>query len=1144
MYNDEKEDTMIEQEKYVKKICEKLGILENTIKNYNSLRYFDINISAENLYAGLLNRVYGWNLQNANYVSKNAAAIDLVDHGNRIAVQVSSDKTSKKIAHTITEYKNNAEEISGYRLIMFFVTGKQKTYRNQFDTEGMFSFNKKRDIWDNTTVLHDLGNMPLGKLKEVAEFLMTELSALDRDDNQTDTHQKKRKKTNYKDHSFFKTNQFRKEWKKSMFLDEKLSLHSLYGGIDGFLMTDYEEKDEEGIIHRKANLANRLLDTYRGINTDNESFANDEEKSLVILGPPGIGKSTLMEWLCNCKRKEDILAYSFADLFDKQNGEEVRYGKKGLDYILARAGLKTDSEIVSLHNKVLLLDGLDEVSGEIEEMEIGLGEYVSHIVQECKEQNAIPIITCRTNYIRDLDILTGNRIPYIVLKAWDEIQINAFAKKYLSASKKDITENTLSQMQKNKELYGIPMIAYMVLSLGISVEKEDDEIDVFDRIFDKNGEGIFGRLFRTKGDAPRHYLGKTVVNKQKVRDTLNKSCEIAFQMFEAGEDKITQPFENMDDIYMDFFASFTEGKNKVEFIHKSIGAYFVAEYFIRKIEQILPKEDKLPEQNHPEILAKTLAHFCKKGKIEEGENSTSSIALFIKAKLKKLFEKKKYFDSPDRIQYIYFWWEEGCWELFQKGMLYYAYADGMIQNCSNSILEDTNCGKNVLSLLTLVYTMYNPEKNYKTKKRMFTHSRELISLQNVFLGNNMSEKIFSDYLRGIACNYYDLVLDGADLSALDLKAANLKKANFYQTKLEHADMKAVNLEMADLRNADLKTADMRNANLEHAKLNEASLENATLIFANMHKAKLFSAKLRYTDLKYANLVSADLEAADLQGADLQLANLLYANVKDASMENAVLYSANLIYAELVCANLKNANMADTRLNYADLTDCELESATLNAADFRNANLKRTNLKYAMLNAANLEAANFEKADLTSANFLAAHLKGAHLENVKAENTIFDNADLHETILKGSDFKAARFEISNLHLADLEQSDFQSADFQNANIRQSNGKNANFTNANFEFADLRGADLRYANLNSANFCFANVNEVVFSSEYEVKNQETGEIKKEKTFPLNTLGNAVFEKLYVDGKEYTREKFFECFQPDTDFRFSLETILKDD
>ena len=129
---------MMNKEVYLKNVAESLALLSREVSILNAVNLYDINIVAEDFFPGLLNLIYGYELKNANYLEKNAPAIDLVDPKNRIAVQVTSDNSSTKIKHTIEEFNKNKAYQSYDRLIVLILTQKKK-YSSNFDTQ-FFSF--------------------------------------------------------------------------------------------------------------------------------------------------------------------------------------------------------------------------------------------------------------------------------------------------------------------------------------------------------------------------------------------------------------------------------------------------------------------------------------------------------------------------------------------------------------------------------------------------------------------------------------------------------------------------------------------------------------------------------------------------------------------------------------------------------------------------------------------------------------------------------------------------------------------------------------------------------------------------------------------------------------------------------------------
>lgn len=165
---------MINKEFYLKNIAEDLALLSREVSILNAVNLYDINIIAEDFFPGLLNLIYGYELKNANHLEKNAPAIDLVDSENRIAVQVTSDNSSTKIKHTIEEFNKNQAYQLYDRLVVLILTQK-KNYSSNFDTQGMFTFEKTKDIWDVEKLMKDIRELQTEQIKAISNYLSEEL---------------------------------------------------------------------------------------------------------------------------------------------------------------------------------------------------------------------------------------------------------------------------------------------------------------------------------------------------------------------------------------------------------------------------------------------------------------------------------------------------------------------------------------------------------------------------------------------------------------------------------------------------------------------------------------------------------------------------------------------------------------------------------------------------------------------------------------------------------------------------------------------------------------------------------------------------------------------------------------------------------
>lgn len=165
---------MLKREIYLEGIAHSLALLSKEVEIRNAVNLYDINIVAEDFFSGLLNLIYGYELKNINNLEKNAPAIDLYDSKNKVSIQVTSDNDSAKIKHTISEFNQNRFYEIYDRLIVLILTQKKK-YSTDFDTEGKFTFDKEKDIWDVESLIKDIRELELDKLKKINEYLLGEL---------------------------------------------------------------------------------------------------------------------------------------------------------------------------------------------------------------------------------------------------------------------------------------------------------------------------------------------------------------------------------------------------------------------------------------------------------------------------------------------------------------------------------------------------------------------------------------------------------------------------------------------------------------------------------------------------------------------------------------------------------------------------------------------------------------------------------------------------------------------------------------------------------------------------------------------------------------------------------------------------------
>lgn len=627
-----------------------------------------------------------------------------------------------------------------------------------------------------------------------------------------------------------RTQEYADKWEANMFLNDfdkrdkkagtNVKLREVYleEHLPHYIWKDNE--DEEPLSDLKE-----LLSEYINEKRDN--------KMLLILGQPGIGKSTLITWITAnlCERIDDILVYRFASDIRNVDWKGERISSR----VLEELGLSHSD----LNGKTLIIDGFDEVSIESNRRRYILDSLYGDWIYNKIIENFLLIITCRENYVPQFAVF---KCKYITLQPWDEIQMRSFCTVFQEKAKKIISQNTIENLIANKEILGIPLILYMTLALDISIEKEGSIVDIYDKIFSLDG-GIYDRCINNKMFGDKHRIS---VIKNQIHQI---SREIAIWMFENEANKASIPQEEYQKICRNIIQDTNKSKEieqdflignffklvkhcegieteKLYFVHRTIYEYFVAETIYRSIENAMI-ELSIASQ---EELARNIAIYLKQGCVNY------FIAEYLQYKILKLYSKL----NEEKQKRFYQWWENAVYLMMENGMFY--YTEKGVSFFKNIIAAECRCFLNLLEILRLLMCIDNRK----------------------YIMENAKGELVEKYIKCCCIEYKrfsnDKIMDLSKMSLqkVNLKGIQLKGICLNQVNLERTDLVNVDLSKLALLKADLAYADLRGANLEDAALMEADLRGADLTRANLYGAKLDAAKL----------VGADLKKADLRGIDL------------------------------------------------------------------------------------------------------------------------------------------------------------------------------------------------------------------------------------------------------------------------------------
>lgn len=413
------------------------------------------------------------------------------------------------------------------------------------------------------------------------------------------------------------------KWEKDVFLNHfdqedendrdkvNVRLKDIY--LETFL-PHYSWKEE---IRTRDNLKDRIKDYIA---------ACDGRRMLLILGQAGIGKSTLITWIMAnlAKTKDQILVYQFASDLEKVYWQS--------EYPLSEILGALNPDYRAWENKTLILDGFDEIQIDGDRERI-LNKLQQELISRNFLENFSLIITCRENYIYDLQNI---KCDHLILNPWTETQIETFCKTYWNICRHAIEESKIQKIKESKEIYGIPLILYMILALDVSIEKSSSVADVYDQIFSLKNGGIYDRCYDTE-----HRTNEPAVKKYIHMVTQ----KISFWIFENNDERAViyqknfkeicdraslEATDEIEDIRSDvligsyFKVKHCEGMlaDEVNFVHRSIYEYFVVLYFFESLRNLQSKE----------AAAGKLGELLKRGRLSE------QMLQFIKHKFDSLTE--------------------------------------------------------------------------------------------------------------------------------------------------------------------------------------------------------------------------------------------------------------------------------------------------------------------------------------------------------------------------------------------------------------------------------------------------------------------------------------------------------------------------
>ena len=573
---------------------------------------------------------------------------------------------------------------------------------------------------------------------------------------------------------------------------------------------------------------------------------------MLIHGEPGHGKTTLCrkavyEFYRNRfgEKKTNVFWFRLNPAYS----DIIKDGELVLENAFCWGNINTQRKMISLgenedayRGSIIFLDGYDELKVQAQSINIRLRDFVNTVKKYAEEYQIHFVITARTRSVED-ELKYDLEIPILQFAPMTKKQQTHWIHNRPTLHKYEGEFVKLRDSSKEmEEMLGIPILFRMVVEAKLE-DTATGVVELYDKLF---------QVTMKRRDSNSETVEKWHQNYQ----------DLAYEIYCNDEQFADIQGEQQTDEFLYMFYVKGEGKQHVEFLHRSFYQYFLAHFLYRKMSAVEDEESAeaflcyLAERRiDDEILAyvqqvKT-SEICRKHVRLENCKYILGIIGRTDAVLENAIGK-----FVENIESII---EE--WDPMEKIKHYTHYP---IRVGSSGSIRVVEMGVNYKKGTPIEQHRYLRCENIFVNAINICYVFTKISLRN---NENILRLLRSYDCSGI--NLADTNLEGAHLEKAKLSFAKLNNIQLNGAYLSRANIDGAKLEGAWLNGADLSGIDLNGANLFNAKLRNANLRNADLRNTDLRRAKLSYADLRRVDLRGAKLTGADVEQAKIRRIDLK-----------------------------------------------------------------------------------------------------------------------------------------------------------------------------------------------------------------------------------------------------------------------------------
>lgn len=534
----------------------------------------------------------------------------------------------------------------------------------------------------------------------------------------------------------------------------------------------YREKDSD-LVGEDALLHDDIyMDAY---STDNR-FPNKKILSIIqdwsheatsgvmlIHGEPGHGKTTLcrkavFEHVLKqfCPDKTNVFWFRLNPAFAEdiiENGKFVlknafRWGNPAGKF----GEIPLEENEKEYQNSVIFLDGYDELKAQLHGVNKDLQDFITTAKQMAQDYDMHIVITTRTRSLSDERRLN---IPSFQFAPISEYEQDAWIEKNAPGYKEDF-EELRSSSEKMGEMLGIPILFRMVVKTRLKSTIAKNVVDLYDMLFEATMER------RAADNAEMSYWR-------------GKYEQFAYEIYCNDEQFADIQDEQRADEFLYMFHLRGEGKQHVEFVHRSFYQYFLAHFLYQKMSEVNGTG------NAEEFL-------CCLAERQIDKDILNYIQQIQKNKQK---EKNVIWRKCEYILYAIEQTDAIITDALSVKNKSGDAEQHRLQRCNNIFV-------NALSICCAVAAV---------EESGFVISLDYLKNIHRLMQSYSCSNIWLEYV----------ILDRANLNRVNLVGADLAGAYLIGANLSRADLSGADLSGADLSRATLREADLSGADLRWAK---------------------------------------------------------------------------------------------------------------------------------------------------------------------------------------------------------------------------------------------------------------------------------------------------------------------------------------